>query len=366
MTDDASTTSRSEFTQRAVEAVVRIALIVVLVAWCFEIAQPFVVPVIWGIILAVASYSGFDGLRARLGGRAVPAAALVTLIGLLLLCGPVAYLGIVLLENLRDLAAELRAGSLNVPPPPEAVATWPLVGESIYEFWDLASDNLEVALRKIEPQLKSFGGWLVLAVAKAGFSFLAFVLAIVIGGILLVHAATGEQAALTVVRRLAGERGPNLVELAQSTIRNVVQGILGIALVQAVLAGIGLVVVEIPGAGLLTFLVIILSALQIGPGLILIPAMIYVIATAEVATWLPFVIWTVPVMLLDNVLKPILLARGLGVPKLVIFIGVIGGTLAHGLIGLFVGPVVLALGYVLFSAWLHQQPPGAETADSKA
>jgi len=235
MTDDASTAARKEFTQKAIEAAVRIALIAILVAWCFEIARPFVIPVIWGMIMAVASHSSFLALRGRLGGRSGVAAALISLIGLVLLCGPIAVLGTVLLENLRDLAGDLRAGTLDLPPPPEGVATWPLIGESLYDFWQLASDNLEVAMRKIEPQLKSFGAWLVVAVAKAGFSFLGFVLAIGIGGILLAHAATGRTAALTIMRRVAGERGPRLLELAESTIRNVVHGVLGIALIQAVL-----------------------------------------------------------------------------------------------------------------------------------
>lgn len=186
-----------------------------------------------------------------------------------------------------------------------------------------------------------------------------FVISIVIAGFLLYRAAAGQRAAVAFARRTAGDRGAGMVELATATIRNVARGVLGTALVQAVLAGIGLLVAGVPAAGLLTLLVFLLSALQVGAGLVLIPAMIYVFATADLLTGILFAAWSVPVALVDNVLKPILMGRGVDVPMLVIFAGVIGGTLASGIIGLFIGPVVLALGYKLASAWILGGPEHA-------
>jgi predicted PurR-regulated permease PerM len=216
--------------------------------------------------------------------------------------------------------------------------------------------NLEQALAEIGPQLEATSRWLFGFVAGLGLGFLQFILAIMIAGLLLAHAGAAQGAAQAFARRVAGARGLSFLELGIATIRNVARGVLGTALVQATLAGIGLVAVGIPAAGLLAFLVFLLSALQLGSGLVLVPAMIYVFATADLLTALLFAAWSIPVTLVDNFLKPILMSRGVDVPMLVIFIGVVGGTLASGIIGLFIGPVVLALGYKLLVAWVLGGP----------
>lgn len=354
MTEDKQTSQEKAFLRRALEASIRIGLVVLLVLWCFEIVKPFVIPVIWGIIIAVATYPGYRRLLAPLGERRGLAAAVVVLLMLVLLIGPTIMLGDTLVAGARQLATELGNGTLRIPPPPEGVASWPVVGSPLSKFWSLASVNLGTALGQVGPQLKSVGGWLLSAAGGVGFGVLQFVFAIIIAGILLANAEGGDKAADSIANRLMGEQGWKYADLARTTVRGVARGILGVALIQSILAGLGFLAIGLPGAGLLALLCLLLAVIQVGVGLVVIPAVIYVFATADTLPAVLFLVWGVFVTLLDNVLKPILLGRGARVPMAVIFIGAIGGFLAHGIIGLFVGAVVLSLGYTLFRAWLGE------------
>jgi predicted PurR-regulated permease PerM len=341
------------FAGRAVDAAIKIGLIALLAVWCLEIVRPFMLPLIWGAIIAIASYPGFVRLARGLGGRSRLAAILWTIVGLLLVLGPVGMLAAVLVENVHSLAANLGAEGLRVPAPPDAIAAWPIVGAPAHRFWALASTNLGAALAQIETQIRALSGWLLAAVATAGLGMLQFVIAVIVAGVLLPQAEGAARAAHAVATRLAGERGPPLVVLAEATIRSVARGVLGTAMIQALLAGIGLVAAGVPAAGLLAFLCLILCTVQIGPGLVLVPSMIYLFAHAETTTAILFTAWSIPVMLVDNVLKPYLMRRGVELPTVIILIGVIGGLLAYGLIGIFLGPVIIALGYELFRAWVR-------------
>jgi predicted PurR-regulated permease PerM len=350
------------FLKRALEVSIRIGLLLLLVVWCFEIVRPFIVPVVWGIILAVATHPGYRRLNAAVGQRHGLAAALMTVVLLVLLAGPMMMLAGTLVEGARELAEQLREGSLQIPPPPESVGTWPIIGPPLAAFWSLASENLAEALEEVGPQIRAVGVWLLSAAGGVGFGILQFVFAIVISGVLLAHSKGGGQAAEAIAVRVMGEQGPKFADLAGATVRSVSRGILGVALIQAILAGLGFLAVGLPAAGLLALLCLFLAVIQLGVGLIVIPAVVYVFATADTATAVLFLVWGIFVTLLDNVLKPILLGRGVQVPMAIIFVGAIGGFLAHGIIGLFVGSVVLALGYTLFSAWLRESQelePGA-------
>jgi predicted PurR-regulated permease PerM len=355
MTEQQQPATEKAFLRRALEASIRIGLVVLLALWCFEIVKPFIVPVIWGIIIAVATYPGYRKLLAPLGERRGLAATVVVLLMLVLLVGPTIILADTLVAGAQQLAKGLGDGTLGIPPPPESVAAWPLIGASLSKFWDLASVNLGSALNEIGPQLKIVGGWLLSAAGGVGFGILQFVFAIIIAGILLANAESGEQAADSISVRLLGDQGWKYADLAQATVRGVARGILGVALIQSILAGLGFLVIGLPAAGLLALLCLVLAVIQVGVGPIVIPAVIYVFATADPVPAVLFLIWGVFVTLLDNFLKPILLGRGAQVPMAVIFVGAIGGFLAHGIIGLFVGAVVLSLGYTLFRAWLDEE-----------
>jgi predicted PurR-regulated permease PerM len=348
-----------------IEAVVRVGLVLVLVAWCFWLARPFLVAVLWGVILAVTVHPAYRRLRNGLGGRSGLAAGLLTLVTLLLLIGPLGALTVALIGNISELAARLTTGSIIVPPPPAGLARLPLVGDTVAQAWQLASVNLLAALEEIRPQLATLGRWLLSLAAGASLDALRFLLAIVIAGLLLAHAEAGGRFAEMLATRLAGARGPALALLAEHTVRNVARGVLGTALIQSLLAGIGFVAAGVPAAALLTLVCFLLAVIQIGPAILLLLVVAYLFATADTLTAVLFTAWSVPVALVDNVLRPLLIGRGREVPLLIVLVGVLGGLLAHGLIGLFVGPIVLALGYELFRAWLTVSSRTAADPDDR-
>jgi predicted PurR-regulated permease PerM len=281
---------------------------------------------------------------------------LLTLLGLVVLIVPVVLLGETLVEGTQSLAERLHDETFTIPVPPEGVREWPLVGEEVYEYWAGASENLGSTLETLRPQIVAFGSWLLATAAGAGFAFLQSVLSILIAGVLLANDAGGSRVARSIAGRLAGERGAEFADLAGATVQSVAQGILGVALIQSFLAGLGFLVVGVPGAGLWALIGMLLCVVQIGLLPVALPIVIYVFSTAEPLAAGLFTVWTILVSLLDNVLKPLILGRGVKVPTLVIFLGSIGGFLSAGIIGLFVGPVVLVLGYTLFRAWLEEGP----------
>jgi len=343
-----------------VDNAIRLAFVGLLAAWSLMLVGPFVTVGIWGVVLAVALYPVFAWLRARFGGRATPAALLVTLVLLLVVIGPASLLSTGLVENVQDLAARFAAGTLRIPPPGASVRDWPLVGDQVFQLWSLASTNLAEALSRLEPQLKALGKIFLSAAAGAGIGVLQFLASAIIAGFLFAPAAHLVSGVRAFAERIVGPRGDLFVDLAGNTIRNVARGVIGISLLQSLLIGIGLLVAGVPGAGLITFLALILGIVQIGPGIVVLLAIVWAWTTQDTLVALLFTVYMIPVTLLDNVLKPIVMSRGLTTPMLVIFIGVIGGTLVHGLIGLFIGPIVLAVAYELLVVWVNGEPPKAD------
>lgn len=347
-----------EFMHRALETTIRIGIVLLLAAWCFQIMRPFFIPVLWGIIIAVAVYPGYRRLEMWLNGRGKLAATLITLVMFVVLLAPTFMLADTLVSGVKSIAASMEADQLEIPPPPPNVASWPIIGEPLDQFWRGASQNLAAAIKPLTPQLKKLGGWLLSGAAGAGFGILQFIAAIIIAGVLMSFTRESANTAQLLGIRLIGEQGAEYIDVAEATVRSVARGILGVALIQSVLVGLGLLVVGIPGAGLWALIAMFLSTIQIGVLPVTLPIAIYVIATADLVTAIVFLIWTVFVSTIDNVLKPILLGRGVKVPMVVIFTGSIGGFLTSGIIGLFTGAVVLTLGYKLFMTWLHGHAEG--------
>jgi len=341
-----------EWSGKAAETAIRLGVLAVVLIWCFQILQPFILPFLWAVIIAVAIHPLHERLTRVLNGRGTLAAALITAGSLVILMIPVAMLTERLIENVATLAQEVREGDLTIPPPPDSVREWPLVGNAVAKAWNLVLTNFSAALHAVQPQVKAIGLWLVNVAASAGMGLLIFVAAVVIAGILLAHSSQGHRLAYDISRRLVGERGDAFADLAEATIRSVARGVLGVALIQALLAGVGFMAAGVPGAGIWTLLCLLSAVVQLGVGPIVIPAIIYVFATSDPITAVIFLVWNILIMLVDNVLKPLLLGRGVDVPMAVIFLGAIGGMLLSGIVGLFIGAIVLALGYKLFQAWL--------------
>jgi predicted PurR-regulated permease PerM len=325
MTNSSQTSNQATFVANALEAFIRIGIVGLLAIWCFQIGRPFFQIILWGIIIAVALYPIHHKIQSALGGRDKLAASLIALFALILIIITAVVLSGSLLDGAQQLSTKLKEGTLQVPPAPQSVRSWPVVGEPLYQGWRLATVNLEAAMSRFTPQLKAFSHWLLSRAASTGVGILQFIVSIVIAGILLANADSGHKAAKSIGTRLAGERGEELVDLAGSTLRSVTKGILGVAVIQALLAGLGCLAAGVPAAGLWALLVLIVAVAQIPTLLVLGPIIIYVFSSASVVTAVLFTIWSLFVSLCDGFLKPIL------------------------------GAIVLVVGYQIFLAWLHQR-----------
>jgi predicted PurR-regulated permease PerM len=338
---------------------IRIVCLGFLGYWSLILIRPFLTIIVWSIIIAVALYPIFDWLSAKLYNHRALAAAAITILSLLVMLGPATWLALSLAETVRTLLARLGDGTLTFPPPSEAVKAWPLIGEKIYEGWLLASTNLRALVVEAAPHLKPLGTSLLNAAGSMGINLLKFIIAVVISGFLFIPGPSLIHSIKNMLSRVAAARGEEFVDLAGATIRNVSRGIIGIAILQALLAGIGLLFAGVPAAGLFSFLVLVLGIIQIGPSIVLLPLIVWSWFAMDTTTAVLFTLYMIPVNLLDNILRP-LVAKGLSTPMPVILIGVLGGTLVHGVIGLFVGPIVLSIGWQLLLVWTRDEPKATE------
>ena len=335
--------------------VIRVVCLGLLGYWSLILLRPFLAIIVWSIIISVALYPIFDWLSAKLYGRRALAAVAITVFTLFVMLGPVTWLALSLAETIRTLFAQFGDGSLVIPPPSGAVKAWPLIGEKLYEAWLLASTNLRAFIIEVAPHFKPLGTSLLIAAGSVGTNLLKFIVALVISGFLFIPGPSLIHSVKNIFGRVAAERGEEFVDLAGATIRNISRGIIGIAILQALLAGIGLLFAGVPAAGLFSFLVLLLGVIQIGPSVILVPLIVWSWFAMDTTTAILFTLYMVPVNLLDNILRP-LVAKGLKTPMLVILIGVLGGTLVHGIMGLFVGPIVLSIAWQLLAVWTQDAP----------
>lgn len=349
-----------QYVDRAVEASIHIGLVVLLVVACIGILAPFLTLVAWGLIIAVAIYPLFRKLQALLGGRTVWSSVLLTIAILAFLSVPLVLLTGTFVEGAHALIAKLDDRTLSIPPPPAQVKTWPVIGVPLDRAWSQAASNSASALRSFAPQIKSIVPRVLSISAGVGLTVLQFALSIVIAGLMLANAEAAGLPLRSLANRIFGDRGDEFRTLVGATIQSVTIGIFGVALIQTVLAGLGFLFVGLPGAGLWAVIFLLAAIMQVGV-VVLIPAAIYAFTVASTTSAVAFMIWCIFVALVDNVLKPIFLGRGNVVPMVVVFLGAIGGFVGMGMIGLFVGAIVLSVGYKLFLAWLDKDAPGIET-----
>ena len=345
----------------SIEFLIHIGLIILLVAASLMILAPFMIILIWGVIIAVAQFPLFKKSVNALGNKKTLTAVLFTLAGLTAIIIPSLMLAESSATGYQYLLKVFEEGRLTIPPPTENVKEWPLIGENLYSIWVQASNNLLGLLSKYNgqysEQVKDFVGWLLKTLTSIGLTFLQFIVSIIIAGALLAKADMGAETAKEFAKRLVGDNAENFINLITGTIRSVVQGILGIALIQAFASAILLIIFNVPMPGLWALFVLILATVQLSPLLIMAPISIYVFSVLDTT---PAIVFTVSALLIgsiDNFLKPLLLGRGVDIPMLVILLGAIGGMLAFGILGLFVGAVVLAVSYKLMMAWLHGDKP---------
>ena len=345
-------TNQKTHVNLALEASIYIGLAILLATACLLILLPFIPLLTWGIIIAVATYPGFRKLQKVLGGRETLAAVVCTLLLLAVLIVPAILLGQAFVGGIHGITAHLKDGSAIVPPPPPTIESWPVIGAPLNRVWGLASRDLTEAVRSLAPRIKALLPGLLSASAGIGFTALQLLLSILVAGVILANAQGAYEVACSLASRLFGEKGPEFQQLVGATIRSVTFGILGVALIQSAFAALGFLVAGMPAVGLWTVIFAFAAIVQAGV-LVLIPAVIYVFATASGTKAVIFLVWSIIVGLMDNILKPLLLGRGVAVPVVVVFLGAIGGFVAMGVIGLFVGAIVLSVGYKLSFAWLQ-------------
>ena len=341
-----------EYVSRAVEIFIRIVLMSLVAVSCFLIVKPFIPFIAWAIIISIATFPAYELLRKMLGGKQVAAAVVYSLILLAALTIPIVLMTGTLVEGIQSLASQLNAGTLAVPPPPASVANWPIIGKPLTSVWTLASTNLAEAVRKFSPQIQAFVPKLLSTSAAVGMTALQFFLSILLAGFMLSNSSANTRYARMVFVRIFGEKAEEFEELTAATIRSVTNGVVGVAIIQSIFASVGFVVVGLPGAGLWSAIFLVAAVLQAG-FIVLVPAVAYAFAITSTTHAVIFLIWCVIVGAMDNVLKPILLGRGSKVPIGVIFVGVIGGFMTMGIIGLFIGAIILSVGYKLFQAWVQ-------------
>jgi predicted PurR-regulated permease PerM len=335
-----------------IDTILRIVVLFVLIAWCIGIILPFVEPVIWGAIIAVTLHPFFARVKRRMGNRNTLAGVLLTLLILVILLLPTAWVISSLVEGIQSLVIQFRNQTLVIPPPDPSVAGWPLIGKPISEIWLQASHSLESVITTYREPLSKLGISFLGPLGGFGKSLIMFFISVIIAGVFLIKADASADFVRKLVHRLAGERSDEILPVTGGTIKNVAKGILGVAFFQFLTAGTVFLLAHLPFAGLWAFAVLFFAILQLPSFIVIVPVIIYLFSVKEL---LPAILWAIPLLVIalsDNVLKPLLMGKGSTVPMLVIFLGAIGGFIFSGLIGLFTGAIVLSVGYNLMVHWI--------------
>ncbi|HSV20168.1 MAG TPA: AI-2E family transporter YdiK [Casimicrobiaceae bacterium] len=335
--------------------VLAVLLIIVLIAASFWVLRPFLLPLIWTTMIVVATWPLMLKVQAAVRRRSI-AVTLMSGAMLVIFVAPLALAILTVLQNVDGITSAIHSFSTaTLPPPPEWIEKVPLVGKPLSERWlSFADAGHEQLSARIAPYATDAAQWLVTAFGSIGMLMVQFLLTLVLSIVMFARGEVARDALLRFGRRLAGERGEGAVILAGQAIRSVALGVVVTALAQTTLAGLGLAVAGIPYASLLTGIILLLCIAQVGPILVLVPCVIWLFSHDANGWGSALLVWTLFVGALDNVLRPILIRRGADLPLLLIFAGVIGGLIAFGIVGLFVGPVVLAVAYTLLRQWVAE------------
>ncbi len=337
------TNNDSVLTKNIINDVIKVSMLGTMVVWTFLLIKPFVIPVIWGVILAVAVAPFIAWFSGKIGGRRTLATLLFVLVIIAALVFPTLSLVASSVDTVQVISEQISAGTLKIPLPPEKIADWPVIGEKVFETWNLFATNLEAALKQFAPELTMVAGTLLNSVGGGIFGLFITLLSAAIAGVFIVKAELCSAIALKIFTRFA-----------TATIRGVMQGVVGVAVIQSVLAAIGMVVVGVPAAGLWAVLILVVAVIQLPTILVMGPIAAYVFSAAETTPAVLFLIWILLVSSIESFLKPVLMARGVDTPMLVLLLGALGGMMLFGIIGLFVGAVMLAIMFNLFMTWINE------------
>jgi predicted PurR-regulated permease PerM len=334
--------------------VLSVLIIGILIASSFWIMRPFLMSLAWAAIIVIATWPVMERLQARLTHGRGLAVALMTTVILLVVLLPIMAAVMTIANNVAGITEQVKSlMTLSLTAPPDWVQHIPLIGKKLAERWtNFASLSPEGRSEMLAPYARSVLQWFAAQAGSIGMAMLQFLLTVIIAAILYAQGEIVREAILKFAQRLAGQQGEDVAVLAAKSVRGVVLGVVGTALIQAVIGGVGLFISGVPAAALLTAVMLIFCVAQIGPLLVLLPAIIWLYWSGQPVWGTVLVIFSLVAGTIDNVIRPFLIKKGADLPLLLIFAGVIGGLLAFGIIGLFIGPVVLAVTYTLLKAWV--------------
>ena len=344
------------------DVLIRIVLIGALVVLCYQIFSPFLTLTFWSVILAVTLYPLHQWLARRLGRKQWLASTFVIIVGLLLIVIPVAWLLNSFADTTRNFIGAVQQNTVQIPPPRAGVEKWPLVGKKIHAGWSKAHSDLPAFVQSMQPKIGDLAGKALVMVAGIAKGLLLFLASFIVAGILMAYGEPAAGASRGIFVRVAGpERGEAFFKLTTSTIRAVASGVIGVAFIQALLVGLALLLAGVPAAGVLALIVLVLAIAQLPAVLVTLPAIIYIWSSGHYSTTSAIIhtIILLVVGLADNVLKPLMLGRGVDVPMPVMLLGALGGMASGGILGMFVGATLFALGHQIFMGWVTE---GQESA----
>jgi predicted PurR-regulated permease PerM len=337
------------------DVLIRAGLILALALLCYRVFAPFLVLMVWALILAVTLYPVHQAVARRIGERQGLAATLITVLGVLLIVAPTALLLSEMGDSVRQLIRDVQHNTLQIPPPRPTVAAWPVVGKKVYAFWEKAHADLPGLVQSLQPKIGDLAKAALAMVASIGGAILQFIAALIIAGIIMAFGQAGDSSSRAIFGRLVGsERGEEFSHLAVTTIRTVAQGVIGVAFIQGLIVGVCLLIAGVPWAGVLAGIVLVLGIAQVPAALVILPVIAYIWVSGNYGNVaaIAYTILLFVAGLADNVLKPLMLGRGVDAPMPVILLGALGGMAAAGILGMFVGATLLALGYQIFMGWV--------------
>lgn len=344
---------REEKVNLAIEIAIKIGLLALVIYISYLIAKPFLAIVVWGVIIAVALSPLINSLEKRFAHRKKIIIGLTVVIILALLV-PTYSLSENMVKTSQTIVYEMKDGNITIPPPTEKVKEWPLIGEKLYLFWDSASENLEETLAPYNEDIKKLTSSIFSALGSGISTIFMFIGSMIIAAVFLIGSEGSVMFYQNLLRRLIGDKGPEWANLTVLTVRSVVAGVLGVAVIQATLALIGLLLMDIPHAMVWALVIMAIAIIQIPAMLVIFPLIVYVFSQGTGTAEIIFTIYMLMVGMSDNILKPILMGGSDDIPMLVILIGAIGGMMLMGIIGLFIGAVIFALAYKLFGLWIAE------------
>ena len=346
-----------------IDIFIRIALIAGLAWLCYMVISPFLSLLVWGIILAVTLYPLHQRIAKMVWGKQWLASLILTVIGGALIIVPTAMLLISFADSIREFVGGIQEGNLKIPPPAAGIENVPVIGKKISDLWVKAYTDLPGLLQTMQPKLGELAQKALSLVAGIGTTLLLFLVSFIVSGILMAYGESGAKFFRSLFGRVAGkQRGEDLTDLSAATIKSVALGVLGIAFVQAILVGVAMLIAGVPAAGVFAMIVLVLGIAQVPAVIVTIPVIAYIWASGDYTTGSALFnsILLLVVGMADNVLKPLMLGRGVDVPMPIILFGALGGMATGGILGMFVGATVLAIGYTVFNIWLANEPD-AET-----